>query len=247
MVPGAIHHGSCGLVAIDFVRANGEAAVPDGGELDPTTVSNAALTMIAQINLTSNNDQRILSRAKGFNDADIDWHLGTSTSGTGQIRSIVDGIPNDFNMTIPLGSWHQLAATFDGSNIRLYWDAVLVKTVAHIGTVPATVTATTAIGAAGNDIAERNFDGLIDYIGMWARALEVEELLSLLQFGRIPRNDIYCCFGMRDEGPGQDLTDENNIFDIQDNAPSCSGRRVVAPNWPTFIGGDVFRHNRAQA
>jgi hypothetical protein len=198
---------------------------------------------MARVRFTSIDDARIINNAVGFNDADQRFQLAITSAAGNQIRSAVDGVANDFVMALPTGEFHQLAMTYDGSDIRLYWDAVLKKTVAHVGTVPANGAAGSVIGAAGNDAASRNFNGDIDFALIAARAFSVEELEDLMIPTKFPREKIYCVYGFRGEAPGVDLTDLDVTKDDLAAGPDFKGRRT-AGGWPTYGDTDIYRPGR---
>lgn len=82
--------------------------------------------------------------------------------------------------TLSTATWYFVVLTFDGTNIRLYLNASLDATSAN--TSANIVDGSGAIGrafwASGN-----YFDGLVDEIGLWSRALSGSEITQLYNSG----------------------------------------------------------------
>jgi glucose/arabinose dehydrogenase/PKD repeat protein len=74
---------------------------------------------------------------------------------------------------LPLNTWSHIAATYDGSNIRMYVNGVLVGTQAAAGTI---VGSTNALRMGGNSIWGEWFNGRIDEVRLYNRALTVAEI-----------------------------------------------------------------------
>jgi hypothetical protein len=75
--------------------------------------------------------------------------------------------------TLPSGAWSHLAATYDGANIRLYLNGAQVAQVAQTGTIG---TSTGALRIGGNSIWGERFNGLIDEVRVYNRALSAGEV-----------------------------------------------------------------------
>jgi hypothetical protein len=67
-----------------------------------------------------------------------------------------------------LNTWSHLAATFDGSALKLYVNGTLVTTTVIAGTIP---TSTGVLRIGGNSIWGEWYAGLIDDIRIYNRAL----------------------------------------------------------------------------
>ncbi|OGO17447.1 MAG: hypothetical protein A2Z15_00065 [Chloroflexi bacterium RBG_16_50_11] len=74
------------------------------------------------------------------------------------------------------GNWHSIAVTRDNSTYRLYYDGVLVKsqddTFGTVGTLNAYLGTYNA--------TERFYNGALDEVGIWSRALSSEEIAVLI-------------------------------------------------------------------
>jgi glucose/arabinose dehydrogenase/PKD repeat protein len=77
--------------------------------------------------------------------------------------------------TLPLNVWTHLAATFDGSTLRLYVNGSLTSTFAVSGTL---ATTTSPLRVGGNSIWGEYFRGRIDDVRIYNRALSAAEIGS---------------------------------------------------------------------
>ena len=78
--------------------------------------------------------------------------------------------------------WHHVAATWDGSVIKLYADGSKVAEVGYSGTYSAPGK-NTFIGAINLTSAHYNFDGLIDEVRIWDGALTAEQIEDSFSYG----------------------------------------------------------------
>ncbi len=95
----------------------------------------------------------------------------------GSTRAVTASIP-----TIVADRWYQVAATYDGSRVRLYLNGQEVADQAISGTINQT-TDPVSIGRANSDV----IDGMIDNIRIFGRALAPSEF-NLLPPGTTPEN-----------------------------------------------------------
>ncbi|MDD5688202.1 MAG: DUF2341 domain-containing protein, partial [Elusimicrobia bacterium] len=73
---------------------------------------------------------------------------------------------------IPLGKWTHLVGTFDGSYLKLYKDGVVCGT----STISGTLCISTFSVRMGRSLSGNYFNGYIDEVGIWNRALSPEEI-----------------------------------------------------------------------
>jgi hypothetical protein len=75
---------------------------------------------------------------------------------------------------LPTGAWTHLAVTYDGANMRLYVNGVLVRTTARAGAMIAT---DGVLHIGGNQVwGGEFFGGVMDEIRIYNRALSVSEI-----------------------------------------------------------------------
>jgi len=146
------------------------------------------------------NDGRVISKANEWLADDHWWMLSTIASG-GDMRLRFRLKTND-GQTVPtliatsgnlvIGEWHHWAATWDGTTMRLYSNTVEAGSMPKGGTAVATdPTVSVAIGSQppdahlpGNEARIiKYFDGVIDDVAVWNRALTPEELVTLWNDG----------------------------------------------------------------
>jgi hypothetical protein len=74
---------------------------------------------------------------------------------------------------VPTNAWTHLAYTYDGANMRMYVNGVLVRTVARTGNI---LLSTGALRIGGNASWGEYFTGLIDDVRVYNRALILAEV-----------------------------------------------------------------------
>ena len=78
--------------------------------------------------------------------------------------------------TITDGTWHYIMGTYDGANLKVYVDAVLESNVA-VAATPLTGTNPLYIGSLNGTL---KFNGSLDELNVWNRALSSTEITSLI-------------------------------------------------------------------
>jgi subtilisin family serine protease len=117
-------------------------------------------------------------------------HLTFNYFGDGKINLfvMVDGLPyNDISTATnywQASRWYHIAAVFDGSEFRIYVDAVAECEVSHPGTH--TSTSGIFIGSHRSN-GLYSFDGVIDDVRVYDRALSAEEIDELYREGLGPK------------------------------------------------------------
>jgi len=74
---------------------------------------------------------------------------------------------------LPVGAWSHLAATYDGATMRLYVNGVQVSSRAQTGALP---TSADNLTIGGNVFSGQNWNGLIDEVRIYSRALSATEI-----------------------------------------------------------------------
>ena len=80
--------------------------------------------------------------------------------------------------TVPAGSWHHLAGTFDGQHIAVYIDGALVATTAASGAISPSAGTNVMVAADPID-PQAKFSGVIDEVRIYDRALAAGEVAAL--------------------------------------------------------------------
>lgn len=129
-------------------------------------------------------DGRLLSKASGFQEQDHLWMLSTlavSTEHRLRFRLRADGQTSTLVADagdLSTGVWTHAAAVYDGQAMRLYLNGSPVGSLAKSGAVAADPAIDAAVG--NHPGGGRPFDGLIDDVRIYDRALSGEDLLALL-------------------------------------------------------------------
>ena len=190
--------------ALDFEYGNSD----DGVAVTAFDVVGGAIALGAWIKPESftQNDGRIITKASGTSGNDHWWMLSTIANGadyTLRFRLKTDDGQDTTTLiaddgALVAGEWTHTAATWDGTAMVIYKDAVEVAREAKGGTAVAT-SANLGI-SIGNHLSgttgNRAWDGLIDDVRVYNKALSVEELEKamqgdpLLAWGPSPRNNV---------------------------------------------------------
>lgn len=97
------------------------------------------------------------------------FYFGIGLSGSGQIGPEAATMPS-------LNQWHMATGTWDGSNVKLYIDGVLVGSVAGSGTYPSTFDTSTF--KIGYGYGSEYFTGYISKVQLYDRALSATEIMQ---------------------------------------------------------------------
>lgn len=138
-------------------------------------------------------DARIVSKATGSSDAEHWFMLSTlDTGGAKRLRfrlkagGVTTTLIASSGDLLP-GQWTHVAALYDGNAMKLYRNGLLVGSTPKTGLIDSAPGVTTAIGnqPATATGGARPFDGLIDDVRVYTRALEEMEIALLADSARI--------------------------------------------------------------
>jgi methionine-rich copper-binding protein CopC len=109
----------------------------------------------------------------------LDYALYATDGANQPPGGYIDSSNTDFDSKglslLPVNSWSFLTATYDGSNLDLYVNGRLVTVQSVTGAI---ITSTGVLRIGGDSIWGEYFQGLIDNIRIYNRALNVGEILS---------------------------------------------------------------------
>jgi hypothetical protein len=139
---------------------------------------------------TPGNDPRMVSKAVGGSNDEHWFMLSSSREGgikilrfrlktdgaTGELKAHPDGV-------IDLDVWIHAVASWDGSTMRVYKNGVEVGSLAKGGVLDVDPTVEMAIGSQPATTDARPFDGTIDDVAIWNRALTQDEINELMATG----------------------------------------------------------------
>jgi hypothetical protein len=163
---------------------NGSTSYVNAGAID---VPGAALTISAWFkadSLPTTIQPRIISKATGLAEADHYFMLSTIYSGGNKLRFRLKTSGTTKTLiassgSVGLGVWVHAVATYDGSTMRLYKDGVLVGSMSVSGSINTNSGVPTWIGS--NPVDGNRFDGVIDEVRIYNRALSATEVTNLYQ------------------------------------------------------------------
>jgi hypothetical protein len=105
------------------------------------------------------------------------------------------------------GVWHHLAGTYNGSQIKLYVDGELNATTDYVGSIPSTPY-NVNIGRS-SEVITRFYDGLLDDVRIYSRALSQEEVAYLA--GKTAKFTQPLYLLLTPKNPGINLFDDGKI------------------------------------
>jgi hypothetical protein len=129
--------------------------------------------------LSNVTNQGIFSRWSNLNGAGNDWIFWFNTSNQLEAVVTIGGASKTIAMNLPqVGLWTHVALTYDGANLLLYCNGVLVTTLAATGSI-ATATSDIAIGtyqANGSNIGLQNH--YMDEVAFYGTALSAARIAA---------------------------------------------------------------------
>ena len=155
--------------ALSFNGTNAVVVVPDSASLDLTSA--ATFEAWLRPSQTLSNWKAVLQKetdAYFMNANTVNNVVGAGGTFNGVCCGQIEGTTG-----LPANTWTYLAATYDGTNLRIYVNGSLVNTVPQTGAYQVT---TTPLRIGGDTYAGENFPGLIDNLRIYNRALSLTEI-----------------------------------------------------------------------
>ncbi|MEM9384868.1 MAG: LamG-like jellyroll fold domain-containing protein [Pseudomonadota bacterium] len=161
----------------------------DRVDLGALTPLGSGLTLAAWVRLDSldggGDEARFVSRASGVQADQHDWMLGNYGDGSAlrfRLRTAAGGSTNTLvsaDGLLSLSAWTHVAATYDGSTMRLYLDAREVAAQTATGAVAATAGLSAALGNQTSGAGDRALRGALDDVYVFSSALSEDQLRQL--------------------------------------------------------------------
>ncbi|UKB79418.1 endo-beta-N-acetylglucosaminidase H [Chryseobacterium sp. MEBOG07] len=121
-------------------------------------------------------------------------------------------------------TWYHVAATYDGTNMKLYINGALDATKAQTGSVNST--GAFNVGYLYN--TSRNFNGKVDEVRVWKRALSQTEISQNMCNVSVPATSL-AAYWKFNEGSG------SSVQDTSGNGVTLTLTGVDASNWGTDV------------
>ncbi len=136
-------------------------------------------------------------------------------------------------------TWYHVAATYDGTNMKIYINGVLDATKAQTGSVNST--GAFNVGYLYN--TSRNFNGKIDEVRVWKRALSQTEISQNMCNVSVPATSL-AAYWKFNEGSG------STVQDTSGNGVTLTLTGVDSSNWgtdlPCTTGSSAFARTAGQ-
>jgi hypothetical protein len=179
--------GSYGAVASDTNKAaNFSGGVNDRVQVNPFGVSGSGLTILAWFKADAFGDDHFVSKADGSALANVHWMLGVTSSSQLATRIKIGGTTRELLCSVSgmsTGAWYFAAVTYDGAAIRVYRDGVEVGSAAYTGALSNDSSVPLALGNLPSGAGNRAFDGVLDEVAVFDKALTPGQIYELYTTG----------------------------------------------------------------
>ena len=155
----------------------------DLGGVDITSTEGATIAFWFNADDFDVHDARFISKATGVQEQDHYWMVSTMNGSSLRFRlktgGVVSTLVSSQNVIRP-GQWYHVAATYDGSAMRIFLDGTEVASRAKTGPIDTNGGIDAAVGNQPEGRGNRPFDGHLDEIRMYGRALDALEIAALI-------------------------------------------------------------------
>ncbi|MCK4776387.1 MAG: hypothetical protein KAT30_16440, partial [Candidatus Krumholzibacteria bacterium] len=127
-------------------------------------------------------DVRLISKANGTAEQDHYWMVSLYNGSAVRFRLKAGG--NTSTLITPMnelniGEWYHVTCTYDQNEMRIYGNGVLVVSASKSGAIDTNPSVAAAIGAQPPGAGDKHFDGTIDDVRIYKRALNEAEVAIL--------------------------------------------------------------------
>jgi len=157
--------------ALDFDGAGGHAEIPLSDELN-FEGENASFSVWFKMNELGDNGTLLFNRVKYI--LKLDNHGKVSF---GLYNPTWSSVTTDWADRVIDTDWHNVIVTYDGSFLKMYLDAVLIKTTTTSGEI----NSTTSDVFIGNQDTQNDYSALVDEVAIYTSTLTPEEITELYQ------------------------------------------------------------------
>jgi len=166
---------------LELDGVNDVVAVPDSNELDLRD----AVTLEARVWFRAiENRDYIVGRL----DDDLAPAYRILVLTGGQIGFALDNARRVQGGSVTTGRWYSVAATYDGSRMRVYIDGEEEASIAATGSIDPTTWASLYMGGKhiSGDTYDLELDGYLDDVRVWDRALDADEVRQYATMSPLP-------------------------------------------------------------
>ena len=170
--------------ALEF---DGEDDYVDLGPIDDVTGTGLTISFWFKADDFGVHDARFISKANGVQDEDHFWMVSTINESALRFRLRAGDATTTLasaSGAVTSNTWYHVAATYDGTQMRLYKDGSLVAMQEKSGEIQKDSGVLTVLGNQPPGAGERPFDGLIDDVRIYSRALGANAI-GLLASGNV--------------------------------------------------------------
>ncbi len=169
----------------------GNAAVLTNGTLSNNSLDFnglGGLSVSAWVKVNNNNSSSwcFISKFSDYNGGQL--FFGNNNANSSSLRAILN-VNGSFctletsNHNVFDGNWHFVTLNFDGQNMKMYVDGQVQGTQAAVGTISNSSASFVIGGSAQESYPTGPFNGEIDAVGIWNRALTESEITELYNSG----------------------------------------------------------------
>jgi len=221
-------------MVLDGFKSNGKGGLIEIGDTPLLDVSNLTLDAWIKIDALSYLNMPIIYKGNAVGH-DISTPYATGVIGTvsptqGKLYFLISNGSSTqaliSNSILPIGSFVHIVVTADGSSLNLYINGVLDNTITqtivpHDGALPV------QIGSIKNSIYNNYFNGVIDEVGIFNRALTLLEITDIYNAGSAGK----CKMGGCDQLAPQNCASCNQIrFDFCKGDPTPDLELLLTSN-----------------
>ena len=214
--------------ALEFDGIDNYVEIDGGGVFDVSNISVSGWFNIDDV--TEGENQILVARwfSSGSDDNAFSFVILDTKKPRFSLSLGEDVTSCSSDTALNLDEWHLLLATYDGSNIKIYIDDVLDKTCSATGII-STSSAPLMIGAHDFDSDRQPFNGKIDEVAIWNRALSSEEISELYDSYDIVEEPVYGCTNSTATNyyPGATVDDGSCVYAQQ---PGCMDSSAINYN-----------------
>lgn len=155
----------------------------DLGTMDLPSTAAMSITLWFRADDFGIPDARFISKATGSQTADHYFMVSTINSTALRFRLKAGGTTSTLATAtgvVSAGEWYHVAVTYDGDFMRIYCDGQLITEMPKSGTIDTNPAVAASIGNQPPGAGGQAFDGLIDDVRVYARALTAEEIAAMV-------------------------------------------------------------------